>query len=194
MLSTYLELSRIPDAPCTGFGVANWSWSLFGKTSDVIFDPAFFRWAKAVDRAIGLFAEHELEGKPINSGELRELSECILAKIPPTARLPNVTARGFAWARHRASWQVLEEWKREPDAGVGPLTRLLQAWEVARDTQHVRHTFRAFRAGEYPALGFVSPAEASSMVREHPDRIIHLGVETGRRRLTRTASGLPPTA
>jgi hypothetical protein len=185
-LLTYLELSQIPHAPYTGFGAAGFTWNAVDQTDEMYYDPAFFRWAKALDRGIGIFVEQELEGTPLKSGELARLREQILAG------LPSGRAETSAWrslrtrAKNRLTWFLLDEWGREHQAGAGPITRLLLAWDLAHTTRDPEHVMRALRTGHYPALGSLPEVDGVADTRDRAAReLIRLGVATGKRKLAR---------
>lgn len=183
-LETYLELSRIPHAPWTAFGVIGDIWSLYDQDA-IMGDPlAYFRWAKLLDHGIGLFVEEELAGKRPSAAALRSLRERILAGVAkrraPLGALGAIRMR----ARHRATWQLLEEWARG-GRGIGPLTRLALGLEVGRTTGRLGDACEAAFTGKYPALGFVDSEECARESDTAAGRLIDLGVATGRRKLVK---------
>lgn len=182
-LSTYIELSRIPHAPITSFnGIVPMHQFVLGKRTGN--DLAYFRWAKAIDRGIGIFAAEETEGKKPNRAELRSVRDEILERLPDDVRHPSQWQKLFARAKNRATWLVLSEWARETTSDVGPLTRLALAVEVARDTGRPDRGLSAIVTGRYPELGFVSRSEADDRSAA-ADQLVKLGVATGARRLAR---------
>jgi anaerobic magnesium-protoporphyrin IX monomethyl ester cyclase len=182
---TYLALSRIPHAPWTTFGVVGEIWNLYDQSA-IMGDPlAFFRWAKLIDRGIGLFAEQELYGKRPNPSELRQLRERILAGVPKNRVPLRGLRKARLLARHRITWRLLEEWAGgEPS--IGTLTRLALGWEVFRSTGRFGDAYDAVRTGKYPALGFASHGDHVVESDAAAGRLIELGIATGRRRLMKT--------
>lgn len=183
-LETYLELSRIPHAPYTGFDTAGWFWQFFGHTESVHYDTAFFRWAKALDRGIGAFVEQELHGKAPSGRELAELRTRVLAGLPAKLRQKSRLRQVLGRAKNRATWRLLTEWTREREAGIGPLTRIALGLDVARATGSTLHALQAAKRGRYPSLGLVDaadPRERSAAA----EQLIDFGTATGKRRLPR---------
>lgn len=183
-LETYLELSRIPHAPYTGFDSAGWLWQLFGRTEAVHHDAAFFRWAKALDRGIGAFVEEELEGKRLDRSALARARDQVLAGLSPSVRRTPRLRGALTHAKHRATWRLIREWAREPEAGVGPLTRIALALDVARSTGSARHAAYALANGRYPTLG-VDETPTDIETRDAAEQLIRFGTATGKRRLPR---------
>lgn len=183
VMKTHLELSRIPHAPSSGFGVVATRSHHFEHTPGDGDGLEFFRFAKAVDRGVGLFVEQELEGKRPDSKELSRLRDFLL----PRWREPRGKRRPLdaLWvrARHRATWQVMKEWPTERDRGVGPLTRLALAWEVGRATGRPRDILDAARNGAYPRLGY-SKQGSKGTPSTAAEQLIRIGIATGRRRLS----------
>jgi anaerobic magnesium-protoporphyrin IX monomethyl ester cyclase len=181
-LETYLELCRIPHAPYTGFDAGQWLWRFYGHTEAAHYDDAFFRWAKALDRGIGIFVEEELEGKRPDLRELSELRARVLHGLPPALRRQNTFRRALTRAKNRGTWGLIGEWTREPEMGVGPLTRVALALDVARATGSPQQALFAIRKGRYPSLGFVSPPHGID-TRSAAEELIRFGTKTGKRRL-----------
>jgi hypothetical protein len=185
-VETFLELSRIGHAPYTGFDAGGWLWQYFGHTEEVHHDKAFFRWAKALDRGIGIFVEEQLEGKRPDRRELARCRERVLAGIPPEMRRQSA-ARGFIRrARNRATWQLLAEWTREQHWGVGPLTRIALGLDVARATASAQHAAYAVLNGRYPTLGFTPGSRDDASQSAAAEQLIRFGAATGKRRLPRS--------
>jgi anaerobic magnesium-protoporphyrin IX monomethyl ester cyclase len=184
-LLTYLELSRIPHAPYTGFGAAGFSWNAIDQTDAMYYDPAFFRWAKALDRGIGLFVEHELEGKRLDSRELARAGEVILRAVPVARGARRALGALRARAKNRLTWRLLDEWSKERRTGVGPITRLLLAYDLAQTTRDPSDVLRALATGHYPALGTLPATEPSAGPEAAAEQLIRFGVATGRRKLAR---------
>jgi anaerobic magnesium-protoporphyrin IX monomethyl ester cyclase len=183
-LETYLELSRIPHAPCTTFDVGGFLWNLYDETLIAQDSLSFFRWAKAVDRGIGVFVEEELEGKRPRPGDLRKLKEEILSGVPARRIGVGPLRRARMQVRHRATWRMLEEWSSR-DRDVGLLTRAALGWEVWNTTRRLADAGRAVRAGRYPSLGFVPASEEAPVPHAAAERLIELGMATGRRKLVK---------
>lgn len=182
-LATYIELSRIPHAPSTAFnGIVPMHQLVLEKRTGN--DLAYFRWAKAIDRGIGIFATEEVEGRRPDLHELRKVREEVLARLPRDVRNPTTWQKLRARATNRATWLVLEEWAREAKSTVGPLTRLALGREVALVTTQPARALEAMRTGRYPYYGFVSPVQAEGH-RVAADQLVKLGVATGARRLAR---------
>jgi hypothetical protein len=184
-LETYLELSRIPHAPYTGFDAGQWLWQFFGQTEARHYDPAFFQWAKALDRGLGIFVEEELEGTRPDPRELSEIRSRVLAGLGRSLRRESVGKRVRSRIKHRGTWRLIEEWTREREAGIGPLTRVALALDVARATGSVDHALYALRNGRYPSLGFVETSKGTEDRAAAAEQLIRLGATTGSRRLKR---------
>lgn len=86
--------------------------------------PAIFRWAKALERGVGIFLERLLDGTRPDPRELDEVARRVLAPY-------DVRRRPLATLSSRVEASVVarlrREWSAEQDAGVGPLTRALVA-------------------------------------------------------------------
>ncbi|HEX4338724.1 MAG TPA: radical SAM protein [Polyangiaceae bacterium] len=184
-LETYVELARIPHAPYTGFDGAAWFWQFFGQTEAIHHDARFFRWAKALDRGIGIFVEEELDGKRPDGRELAALREQVLAALPPELRRKSAVRRALGRVKNRATWHLIGEWTREREAGVGPLTRIALGLDVARATGSPVRAARALRDGRYPLLGLVPSSEHPAERSAAAERLIDFGKATGKRRLPR---------
>jgi hypothetical protein len=182
-LETYVELSRIPHAPYTGFDSAAWFWQFFGHTEAIHHDAAFFRWAKALDRGIGMFVEEELYGVRPDRRELASLRERVLAGLPEPLRRTSAARRVLVRAKNRATWRLIAEWTRERDAGVGPLTRIALGLDVARTTGSPVHALHAVRRGRYPLLGLRRSSEDPAEPSAAAEQLIRFGTATGKRRL-----------
>lgn len=185
-LETFLELSRIPHAPYTGFDTGGWIWQFFGHTEDVHHDAAFFHWAKALDRGIGVFVEEELEGKRPDQRVLAQCKDRVLAGIPVDLRRQDRVRRLMGRARNRAAWRLIGEWSREQASGVGPLTRIALGLDVARATASAQHAAYAVVNGRYPCLGFAPGSPDDDARNAAAEQLIRFGAETGKRRLPRS--------
>jgi anaerobic magnesium-protoporphyrin IX monomethyl ester cyclase len=180
---TFLEVSRVAHAP-VDHTVSGPIWGLYDSHERVGADRlAFFRWGKAVDRAIALFLEEDLEGKPLDGRELARLRERILAGISTQARRHGALGRLRMRFVHRAKWRALDNWAR-CEGTPGVLTRTALAWEAGNSVGQFQAAYEAFRRGEYPRLGYASTAGTidESTAANH---LIELGVSTGRRRLAK---------
>lgn len=185
-LETFLELSRIPHAPYTGFDAGQPLWQFFGHMESVHHDAAFFRWAKALDRGIGLFVEAELSGRRPDARELARTREEVLSGFPERARRMNPSRRLLRAGKNRITWSLFGEWARERRYGVGPLTRVAMALDVARTTGSPRQALRTAGTGRYPSLGVVGDREDGAIPREAAaEELIRFGTATGKRRLPR---------
>lgn len=181
---TYLELSQIPHAPITAFdGIVSARQLFAAKDTDGVVD--LFRFSKAIDRGIGIFAEEELEGKRPDLQKLRRIRTEILERLHPDLQNQHVWKRVLARANHRATWQVMGEWVREPTSGVGPLTRFAIGWEIGRVTRRPEHVVESIQSGRYPAVGVIPPSADPEPRRAEADQLVRLGVATGKRRLAR---------
>jgi hypothetical protein len=180
-LLSCIELSRIAHAPATGFGSSGPLWNLFDARHSEGDPRAFFRWIKAVDRLMGIFAEQEVDGRKPRAAELTSLRREILTRVDPRYREHGRLARLGMQVRHRLSWAALDHWAKKHAAGVDLFTRSAIAWEVGRSTGRIRDAGRAFRAGELPPFGIVAGSEPEMPA----SRLIDLGVATGRRKLER---------
>lgn len=187
VMRTHLELSRIPHAPSTGFGVVVARSHHFEHMPSGEDGIAFFRWLKALDRGVGVFVEEELEGKRPDARELARVREAILVHWPSARKSTSVWSKVRLRALHRATWRVMEEWVDEPERGVGPLTRLALGWEVGRATNRAADVYRAIRTGSYPPLGMSLPADPLETRRTAAEQLVRLGIATGRRRLPRAS-------
>jgi anaerobic magnesium-protoporphyrin IX monomethyl ester cyclase len=187
VMETYLQLSRVPHAPSTGFGVSAARWQHFEQTPGGDQSLEFFRWAKAIDRGIGVFVEEELEGKRPDLRELSRVRDTLLSRWPAQGGDRTTFGKAWARARHRARWHVAKEWIREPASGIGPLTRLAIGWEVGKATGRADDALRAIRSGSYPNIGFVAAtdAAAASETRGAAEQLIQVGIATGKRKLPR---------
>lgn len=180
VLDTQIELSQIPHAPATAFRVAAELLHMYDARGRDALDH--FRWSKAIDRAIGLFAREELEGKRAAPRELAALRDEILASTLPSARMGRIR-RSRAQIRHRLTWRVLEKWaKGEPEPGL--VTRSAIAWEAARATGRPGDALTALRTGRFPVLG-VRPEDGTGDEDGAAANLIQLGMATGRRRAVR---------
>lgn len=184
-VETYLALSRIPHAPYTGLDAGGALFRLFGTTEANHYDSAFFSWAKAIDRGIGIFVEEELEGRRVPRAELSEILERILAGIPSQVRTQTVLQRGVLAARNRIAWRMMTEWAHESENGVGLLTRLALGLDVGRSTASVWDAAEAFRTGRYPELGILAAPAVQRACDEAAGQLLRLGQSTGQRRLKR---------
>lgn len=183
MLLTHIELSRIPHAPYTAFKDGSGLWTLYGKSRERA-PLEFFRWAKAVDRLLGLLVEEDVDGKRPSPFEVRRLRAEILDSVAPGSRFGPV--RGAALrARHRATWHVLRSWALDQGRD-GALTRSAIAWEVARATGRMRDVVSPLLTGVYPTLGILSASRSDAD--SHARGLLELGINTGRRRLLRSSS------
>jgi len=185
VLKTHLELSRTPHAPSSGFGVIAARSHTFDQTSEDAGAVRFFRWAKLLDRGIGLFVEEALDGKRPNPNELRRIRDALVAEWPADRGVRRIWRNAVSRAKHRATWRVMHEWLDEPSRGVGPLTRLALAWEAVRATGSVGDAYDAVVSGRYPAIGIVDTSEHAEAHRSAADQLIRLGIATGQRRLSR---------
>lgn len=184
-VETYLALSRIPHAPYTGLDAGGTLFRLYGATEANHYDPEFFRWAKAIDRGIGIFVEEELEGRRVPRAELALVLDRILRGIPGSLRRPSAARRALIAGRNRVSWRMMEEWSNERRNGVGPLTRVALALDVGRATGSLALAAAAARTGSYPTLGIVRAPNAAQARDEAAGQLVQLGRNTGRRRLSR---------
>jgi anaerobic magnesium-protoporphyrin IX monomethyl ester cyclase len=183
-LLTYLELSRIPHAPTTAFDGIIAVRQLYGDATEND-GGAFFRWAKALDRAIGLFVEQELEGKRPPEGELRRLRAQIIASLSPRLRRRGLLSQALHRANNRATWQIMGEWVRERQSGIGVLTRLALGFQVGRDTHLPAHALLAIRTGAYPSIGVIAPPPGLEPNRAAANELVQLGIGWGKRTLPR---------
>src|SRR5262249_5377521 len=103
----------------------------------------------------------------------------------PALRSRSALRDAVGRARNRATWRLIDESAREPHAGIGPLTRLALALDVARATGSPRHTLYAIRRGRYPSLGLIEPTGGAELLQAASKQLISFGVATGRRRLKR---------
>jgi hypothetical protein len=184
-VETYLALTRVAHAPYTGMDAGGSLFRLYGTTEANHFDPEFFRWAKAIDRGIGIFVEEEIDGRPVSRAELSPVLERILGGIPGSMHRPSRARRAVLSARNRISWQMMEEWAHERRQGVGPLTRLALALDVGRSTGSLGLAAVAARTGRYPTLGVVAAPAADRARDEAAGKLVQLGRSTGSRRLSR---------
>lgn len=183
-LTTWLELARIPHAPASGFGSGLDLWSLYDGRRRVAEPLSFFRWAKAVDRALSVFVEQELEGRTSRRGELSRLKAEILDALPGSRVPSSLGDRAALRIRHRLTWRVLRTWaKGEESPGV--ITRSALGWEVGRAMGTLGDAWSAARSGSYPHLGKVADAEVVNQSETEADRLVQLGIATGRRRLVK---------
>ncbi len=185
-ITTWLELSRIPHAPATGFGTGIELWPLFRGPASPDSLP-FFRWTKALDRALAVFAEQAVEGRRSPPGELASLRREILDGIGDAHGQPSPLQRIQGGARRRLSWHLLRTWA-EGERTPGLLTRAALGWEVGQATGKIDHVWQAARSGEYPRLGFLAKSEITEQSAVHAERLVQLGIATGRRRLARARS------
>lgn len=179
-LVTLIEMARVPHAPATGFGAPGPLWSLFDERHLERDQLAFFRWMKALDRVIGIFAEEDVDGKRPRRGELDRLRRQILDHVTPRYRGGSRVARAGMRLQHRLAWFALDHWKKH-GAEMDLFTRSAIAWEVGRSTGSLHDASLAFRAGKPPPLGIVTASEPEAPAA----RLIDLAVATGRRRLER---------
>jgi hypothetical protein len=184
-LYTYLELSRVPHTPITTFDGILPLRTLFAETRPDDDHLAFFRWSKAVDRGIGMFVEQEIHGRRPDPVELRRLRDVIVSRLPPKLQRQSVLKKALGRAKNRAIWQVMGEWVREPESGIGPLTRLALGFQVGRETRSPEYVLQAIRKGCYPALGVVTPPAHPEPQEDAARQLIQLGIATGRRRLAK---------
>jgi hypothetical protein len=179
-LVSCMEMARISHAPATGFGSSGALWSLFDNRYSERDTRAFFRWMKALDRMMGIFAEQEVDGRKPRMAELTGLRREVLARVDPRYRQQRRLSLLGMQVRHRLSWFALDHWSKH-GAEVDLLTRSAIAWEVAHSTGRLRDAGNAFRAGRLPPLGIVAGSETEISA----SRLSDLGVATGRRKLAR---------
>lgn len=184
-VETSLELSRIPYAPVIASRWGGELWSLWDDRIASRDSLAFFRWAKGIDRAVGLLVEEELGEKKADGRELGRLRREILAGVAQEHLRPGPLKRAMHRARNRAIWKLLEVWARG-ETETDLLTRGVMGFQVGRATGSFRDVVTAIRTGRYPELGTLREEEPA--IRGFAaERIVEFGIQTGRRRLRRVS-------
>ncbi len=183
-LTTWLELARIPHAPASGFGSGLDLWSMYDRRRAVTEPLSFYRWAKAVDRALAVFVEGDLGGRTSRRGELSGLKAEILGPLSGDPVRSTLGERVSLRIRHRLTWRVLRTWARDEQT-PGVITRSALGWEVGRAMGTLGDAWTAARSGTYPRLGKIEDGGVVNQTEAEADRLVQLGIATGRRRLVR---------
>ncbi|MCC6750530.1 MAG: radical SAM protein [Deltaproteobacteria bacterium] len=122
-----------------------------------------FRWLKKIERGISLFLERDVNGRPLDMQELRELKRQILAPYPQSSLAKR--ARNYVGTQGLSLGMraMRGEWKEEQATNrVGPLTRVALAALTLNDGRNLQDAVRSLREGRYvPPAGVdsASPVE-----------------------------------
>jgi hypothetical protein len=184
VLRTHVILSRKPTAPVTCFAVHRAFWAL----PDIENDEqrlAAFRYLKAFDRGLGIFAAHEAFGEPLDHAGIAQVVDELRSSPWGRIEARAAASNGLTRVRHRLVWRLASEWRAEGKAGLGPLTRLLVAKTLLLGTASLRTAWRGLTHGDLGGVGWSPHASprASAQREVLAEDLIQLGVQTGRRRL-----------
>ncbi len=163
VLATMIAVSRNPKAPVH----FRWLTTFDSPTRPMDPEPAlmgkpyrvqFHRWMKQAERGIMLFAEHQLEGKPLELRELRRIKEEVLAAYPTTQRHTRIERVRRA-VRQRVFQRLGREFIAEPSEGAGPLTRVVLAGFTYSEVRNTKLAWEALTTGE----SYAPPKDAAKI-------------------------------
>lgn len=146
-LQTMITVSRSPHAPFFGNLILKSLLPSFGLSMFNRPDTTeLHRWLKSVERGVVLFLEKSLEGKRIDTRELRTVRDTILAAYPPSRReAPRWHRR---WLVKPVMQRLQHEWNSERRNGAGLATRLVTGATVWQQTHDAELAWRIFATGD----------------------------------------------
>jgi anaerobic magnesium-protoporphyrin IX monomethyl ester cyclase len=165
VMASYIALSRVPHGLVTGFALGNAAQGAIVRARWEDGGKELFRWGKAFDRGVGIFLARELEGTPVDLGELRKVREDLLRYDGHRSFHTSLWDRTIRRARRELASRVIAEWGEEDARGVGLFTRLHLGQSTYAATGDWRQAVGATLRGSYPGVGF-RPGEGVELGQE----------------------------